>query len=364
MIGYGAWEAGGDAWGPNESEAASSRRCTRPSTRASTGSTRPRSTADGVSETPGRRGHRRDGGTTSSCLRRSPPDRKEADSAPRRSGRHARTAWSASVPTGSTCISSIGPTRRACRSRRPGEPWRLSRTKPEGRYIGVSNFDREQIERCLAIRHVDSLQPEFSMLTREHAELIRWCGEAGRRRRHLRSPGVRAADRRDHGRHALPTRRLARREAADGPFADLARSLAVVERLVPSPNASGARCPSSRSPGTSTSPASRPRSPGAATRRTFAPTPPRATSSWTTATLAELDAILGLIRRRACRAAPAGAFSRGPSSRPIARAGSSSMSLCTCVGRGEGPPSACRARPMRYGDRRPRRRAHRRSLRG
>lgn len=32
------------------------------------------------------------------------------------------------------------------------------------RYIGVSNFDRELIERCESIRHVDSLQPHFSML--------------------------------------------------------------------------------------------------------------------------------------------------------------------------------------------------------
>jgi aryl-alcohol dehydrogenase-like predicted oxidoreductase len=47
------------------------------------------------------------------------------------------------------------------------------------RSIGVSNFDRETIERCEAIRHVDSLQPEFSMLIREHRELIRWCGEVG-----------------------------------------------------------------------------------------------------------------------------------------------------------------------------------------
>ena len=47
------------------------------------------------------------------------------------------------------------------------------------RFAGVSNFDREQIERCLAIRHVDSLQPEFSLLAREEQEVIRWCGEAG-----------------------------------------------------------------------------------------------------------------------------------------------------------------------------------------
>jgi aryl-alcohol dehydrogenase-like predicted oxidoreductase len=45
--------------------------------------------------------------------------------------------------------------------------------------IGVSNFDRELIERCEAIRHVDSLQQRFSMLVLEDRELIRWCGEQG-----------------------------------------------------------------------------------------------------------------------------------------------------------------------------------------
>src|SRR5262245_26586928 len=47
------------------------------------------------------------------------------------------------------------------------------------RFIGVSNFDQQLIERCEAIRHVDSLQQEFSMLSRADADLIRWCGEQG-----------------------------------------------------------------------------------------------------------------------------------------------------------------------------------------
>jgi aryl-alcohol dehydrogenase-like predicted oxidoreductase len=47
------------------------------------------------------------------------------------------------------------------------------------RHIGVSNYDRDLIERCRAIRHVDSLQPEFSMLQLENRELIAWCGEHG-----------------------------------------------------------------------------------------------------------------------------------------------------------------------------------------
>jgi aryl-alcohol dehydrogenase-like predicted oxidoreductase len=45
--------------------------------------------------------------------------------------------------------------------------------------IGVSNFDRALIEECSAIRHVDSLQQEFSMLALDDRELIRWCGEVG-----------------------------------------------------------------------------------------------------------------------------------------------------------------------------------------
>jgi len=47
------------------------------------------------------------------------------------------------------------------------------------RWIGVSNFTRGMIERCLAIHHVDSLQQQFSMLNRRDADLIGWCGEQG-----------------------------------------------------------------------------------------------------------------------------------------------------------------------------------------
>jgi aryl-alcohol dehydrogenase-like predicted oxidoreductase len=47
------------------------------------------------------------------------------------------------------------------------------------RSVGVSNFDRDLIERCLAVRHVDSLQQEFSMLVLDDRDLIRWCGDRG-----------------------------------------------------------------------------------------------------------------------------------------------------------------------------------------
>lgn len=44
------------------------------------------------------------------------------------------------------------------------------------RLAGVSNFNIELLERCAAIRHVDSLQPPFSMIRREvGAREIPWC---------------------------------------------------------------------------------------------------------------------------------------------------------------------------------------------
>jgi len=44
------------------------------------------------------------------------------------------------------------------------------------RAAGVSNFTVELLERCEAIRHVDSLQPLFSMISRGAAEnLLPWC---------------------------------------------------------------------------------------------------------------------------------------------------------------------------------------------
>jgi len=44
------------------------------------------------------------------------------------------------------------------------------------RAIGVSNFDVSLLKKCEAIRHVDSLQPPFSLIKREVAmEEIPWC---------------------------------------------------------------------------------------------------------------------------------------------------------------------------------------------
>jgi aryl-alcohol dehydrogenase-like predicted oxidoreductase len=47
------------------------------------------------------------------------------------------------------------------------------------RWIGVSNFTAEAIERCERIRHVDSLQPHLSMLWQERLPLLSFCAGNG-----------------------------------------------------------------------------------------------------------------------------------------------------------------------------------------
>jgi aryl-alcohol dehydrogenase-like predicted oxidoreductase len=47
------------------------------------------------------------------------------------------------------------------------------------RCIGVSNFDRDLVERCHALRRVDFVEVELSMLNRDSAELISWCSANG-----------------------------------------------------------------------------------------------------------------------------------------------------------------------------------------
>ncbi len=48
------------------------------------------------------------------------------------------------------------------------------------RFGGVSNFKVDLLERCEAVRHVDSLQPPFSVIRRDAAaDVIPWCAEHG-----------------------------------------------------------------------------------------------------------------------------------------------------------------------------------------
>ncbi len=58
----------------------------------------------------------------------------------------------------------------------------LAALQDEGktRFIGVSNFDRPLLERCESIRHVNSLQPPYSLICREiEAEAFPYCLQKG-----------------------------------------------------------------------------------------------------------------------------------------------------------------------------------------
>jgi aryl-alcohol dehydrogenase-like predicted oxidoreductase len=63
------------------------------------------------------------------------------------------------------------------------ESWQeMAKLADEGkvRWIGVSNFNADLLARCEAIRHVDSLQPPFSLIRREiAARELAWCREHG-----------------------------------------------------------------------------------------------------------------------------------------------------------------------------------------
>ncbi len=58
----------------------------------------------------------------------------------------------------------------------------MARLAEEGkvRWAGVSNFDVNLLERCERIRHVDSLQPPFSLIRRDiAAKELGWCADHG-----------------------------------------------------------------------------------------------------------------------------------------------------------------------------------------
>ena len=232
MIGYGAWEAGGEAWGPNESESAVIEAIQAGLDAGIDWSDTAEVYGDGVSERlvgKAIRG-RRDEVVVASKV------------APRPEGSGFRPEEVRKACEGS--LERLGIDRidvyQLHWPDEEGTPveetWgAMTALQDEGKVgaIGVSNFDREEIERCLAIRHVDSLQPEFSMLNREHAELIGWCGEQGVG---VVSYGPLAfglltgavtADTR------FPPGDWRGQKQSDGPFADLAGSLQVVDRLRP-----------------------------------------------------------------------------------------------------------------------------------
>jgi aryl-alcohol dehydrogenase-like predicted oxidoreductase len=177
VIGFGAWEAGGDVWGPNESEDRVVETIRAGLDAGIDWVDTAEVYGDGTSERLVGRAleDRRDTITVATKVAPRPdgtgfrPD--EVRAACRKSLERLgidhidlyQLHWTADdVPVEDTWSAMAG-------------------LVEEGlvRHIGVSNHGRDLIERCEAIRRVDSLQPHFSMLHLEHRELIRWCGERG-----------------------------------------------------------------------------------------------------------------------------------------------------------------------------------------
>jgi aryl-alcohol dehydrogenase-like predicted oxidoreductase len=177
-IGYGAWEAGGADWGPNESEQAVIAAMHAALDAGIDWIDTAEVYGDGVSETLVGRAlaDRRDRALIATKVGPAPegtgfrPDQVRAacDASLGRLGTDHIDLYQLHWPdeTGVPLEDTWGAMAELVETGKV-------------RHVGVSNFDRDQIERCLAIRHVDSLQPEFSLLAREQADLIRWCGETG-----------------------------------------------------------------------------------------------------------------------------------------------------------------------------------------
>jgi aryl-alcohol dehydrogenase-like predicted oxidoreductase len=177
VVGFGAWEAGGDAWGPNESE-----RRVIDAMRAGLDAG-----IDWIdtAEVYG-------AGTSERLVGRAIEGRRDditvaTKVAPKPDGTGFRPE-----EVRRACRKSLGrlgldhidlyQLHWTTRAVPVEETWTAMATLvDEGlvRHIGVSNFDRDLISRCQTIRQVDSLQPEISMLSLRNRDLIRWCGQQG-----------------------------------------------------------------------------------------------------------------------------------------------------------------------------------------
>jgi aryl-alcohol dehydrogenase-like predicted oxidoreductase len=177
VVGFGAWEAGGEAWGPNESEEQVIEAIRAGLDAGIDWIDTAEAYGDGTSETLVGRAieGRRDQVVVSTKVAPRPDGtgfradevRRACRESLRRLGTSHIDLYQLHWPDGDVPVE---------------ETWTaMAGLVDEGlvRHIGVSNFGRDLIEGCMAIRHVDSLQPNFSMLRPAHGDLIRWCGEQG-----------------------------------------------------------------------------------------------------------------------------------------------------------------------------------------
>jgi aryl-alcohol dehydrogenase-like predicted oxidoreductase len=177
VVGFGAWEAGGDAWGPNPSDDRAVEAMRAGFDAGITWIDTAEVYGDGRSE---------------ELVARAIEDRRAdvvvaTKVAPRPEGtgfrgNEVRAACEASLKRLGTDVIDLYQLHWPDDDVPVEETWEAMAGLVEAGlvgHVGVSNFDRGLIERCEAIRHVDSLQPHFSMLHVRNRELIAWCGEQG-----------------------------------------------------------------------------------------------------------------------------------------------------------------------------------------
>ena len=177
VIGFGAWEAGGDAWGANESDDAVIRAIHAGLDAGIDWIDTAEIYGRGASERLVGRAvaGRRDGVVVAS----------KVAPAPEGSGfrpEQVRAACAASLGRLALDAIDLYQLHRIDDEIPVEESWEAMASLQDAglvRWIGVSNFDEETIRRCESIRHVDSLQQEFSMLALQDRQLIGWCGEVG-----------------------------------------------------------------------------------------------------------------------------------------------------------------------------------------
>lgn len=178
VVGYGAWEAGGDFWGPNESDEA-----VLASMRAAIDAGM--SWID-TAEVYGR-------GRSERLVGQAVAGRRQevlvfTKVAPRPGGSgfepgQVKKAIRASLDRLGMEYVDLYQLHWPDRSVPLEDTWgAMAELMGDGltRHIGVSNFNRALVERCLEIRHVDSVQHKFSLLHQEDRDdLLPWLHESG-----------------------------------------------------------------------------------------------------------------------------------------------------------------------------------------
>jgi len=175
VIGYGSWEAGGDAWGPNPPEDEVIQAIGSALDAGITWIDTAEIYGDGLSEKlVGKAIEGRDEVFVATKV------------APSRSGFHPegiRAGIRGSMKRLKVDVIDLYQLHWPDREVPLERTWEtMARVRDDGlvRYIGLSNFHREDLERCERIQHVASLQNEFSMLHQaDGSELFPWCESNG-----------------------------------------------------------------------------------------------------------------------------------------------------------------------------------------